>query len=191
MQFFKFSIDRQSFIYSIILSNLAFAVPIGISVMLMFQAETTDIDFGKKELVGITYLRPLSKLLVEVSRHHLIYMRHLSRSSSHLPGSLREEYDEIKAVELKIDGLFNDLDATSRRYAEQLEFTSEGLLKRKRQLFTAENMRSKWEILKSIISKGSPSGIQSVHYSLISGIKAMMNHAGDTSNLILDPDLYS
>ena len=68
---------------------------------------------------------------------------------------------------------------------EVLEFTEPGLAKRKRSGFAAKDMKALWEQVKL-----SPDQDEK-YVKLIQGIRTMISHLGDTSNLILDPDLDS
>src|SRR4029434_7758766 len=65
-------------------------------------------------------------------------------------------------------------------------FTPDGLAQRKREHVEAETVAREWTAL-----KGKASAAGEGHLHLASDLRTMITHAGDTSNLILDPDLDS
>jgi methyl-accepting chemotaxis protein len=73
----------------------------------------------------------------------------------------------------------DELEKSYAKNADALEFTAHGLAKRKREASTIENLKTQVAQL----DKSNEEAIQNV--------KVMIQHMGDTSNLILDPDLDS
>ncbi len=155
---------------------LAFTIPLCILAFLMYQAQTVNIDFGARERQGNQFQRPLEKALHAASLHRIYWQR-----SSH--GS-SDAKSKISDTERMGDEAFSDLMSKHAELGEALEFTPEGLKKRKRDGFHASAMKTAWEELKK-----SPS--EEKHLALIAGLRTMITHMGDTSNLILDPDLDS
>jgi two-component system chemotaxis sensor kinase CheA len=97
----------------------------------------------------------------------------------------------IGQEEAAIETGLNALDAADRALGEQLQFTALGLGLRNRQEFTAKNLRRKWsELEPALPGLGLADGL-AAYQSLINHTRTMITHAGDTSNLILDPDLDS
>jgi hypothetical protein len=73
------------------------------------------------------------------------------------------------------------LDEVQRLHGADLQFTDEGLRKRGREKVAPEGMRSKWSQAQDSASRAA----------VLDDVRTMITHAGDTSNLILDPDLDS
>lgn len=150
---------------------------------LLVQAKTVNIDFSKLELNGNKYQRPLEKLLNAVMQHRVVAQRALygeKQSLSRLPDLQSAVGDALSALERV------DTDLT-----ESLQFTDQGLHSRKRDHFRTSVVSKEWSELKSKISNLKPSESNELHAHLINDIRTMITHAGDTSNLILDPDLDS
>ena len=93
--------------------------------------------------------------------------------------------EQLTRKETQIDTAFDALEAVDARIGADLQFTDEGLAKRKREHFRAGILRGEWEGLKKQPAAAEP------HLHLIADLRVMITHAGDLSNLILDPDLDS
>src|SRR5205823_13685976 len=63
--------------------------------------------------------------------------------------------------------------------------------KRKREHVQVQRVKNEWQNLKIQSDKLSPQTSQEQHAHLVSDIRTLITHAGDNSNLILDPDLDS
>jgi hypothetical protein len=169
-------IDKLGLRQKMFMSMLAFTIPLAVLAFLMFQAHTVNIDFGARERQGNQFQRPLEKALHAASLHR-IYWQSSSRGDA-------DAKSKISDAEKMGDEAFTDLMAKHAEMGEFLDFTPEGLKKRKRDGFHASAMKSAWEDLKK-----SPADDK--HLALIAGLRTMITHMGDTSNLILDPDLDS
>jgi len=176
-------VRKMSFIKRLILTNVVFTIPICVLTYQMYNAQTVNIDFSVQERRGNLYQRPLEEILEHLSLHRLYSQRALNgdkNSDSHL----RQERGAV-------DTAFEKLGNADKELGESLQFTTEGLAKRKREKFNYKDMKASWESFKSKVDSMSPSDSVAAHQELIAGIRAMITHSGDTSNLILDPDLDS
>lgn len=130
-----------------------------------------DINFARQELVGNEYQKALEEVLQPVLRYGLEYAVG-SRSS--------ETSNEI-------DTAFDRLEKTNETIGAVLEFTPEGLAQRNRQQANVASVRARWNQART----AGDGEVQSVLSGLVADLRIMITHAGDTSNLILDPDLDS
>ena len=89
-----------------------------------------------------------------------------------------------------MEAAFTELAAVNDRVGEALQFTDEGLRIRNRSHLKVATVRAKWKQAAAWKEK-APDAAAEKHDSLIKDIRDMIAHAGDTSNLILDPDLDS
>lgn len=150
----------------LLLNVLVFSLPVIVLTFLMNKSETVNIDFGVKESYGNRMQRPYEKLLQITS---LIKLHDSYSAKTHMPSKdqlvadFNKTYDELLNVH-------SDIGA-------DLQFTDEGLKSRKRENASLENIMSLWKEKK--------------YDELIASIKAAIGQLGDTSNLILDPDLDS
>ncbi len=74
------------------------------------------------------------------------------------------------------------LDAAQKRHGQELQFTPEGLGKRGRADLTPDKLAQAWQTARSNTAPESRD-------PLVAAVRGMITHTGDTSNLILDPDL--
>ena len=159
-------------------SSLAFALPIAVLLYFMVAGVNASIRFSTMELYGDAYQRPLEKLLEALPAHQRLLTR-MSQGVSGLDTQLAD-------VRRRADQAFAELKEASSLYGEDLQFTDEGLALRKRSHLKVPLMEEKWRRLKAATAP-----MDEDQASLVQDVRDMITHAGDTSNLILDPDLDS
>jgi methyl-accepting chemotaxis protein len=98
---------------------------------------------------------------------------------------------EIVTVAARIDTGFDALAAVDARIGADLQFTDTGLAERKREHVRVATVAGEWQELKATYATLSPQVLADRHEHLIADVRMMIAHAGDMSNLILDPDLDS
>ena len=146
-----------------LLSAMMFSIPILVLTYLMYQSETVNIEFGQKESLGVVLQRPYEQLLEKVMLKKLSQNPDFSANSASLD---QEIADKLKTVE-----------STLAQVGADLKFSDEELKARQRENASLANLQ------KSIGEKNWDAAIAS--------IKTSITQLGDTSNLILDPDLDS
>jgi len=132
----------------------------------MYESMTVNIEFGRKEKLGNFLQRPYEDILNTVFRQKL---KTLYPNSSALPSQ--------SSLEGEFERNLQALESALGEVRESLQFTSEGLNSRGRSGASLESIREHWK--------------QKNYDDLISSLKMGIAHLGDTSNLILDPDLDS
>ncbi|MBI3814849.1 MAG: response regulator [Nitrospinae bacterium] len=161
--------------------GVAFSLPIVVLLFLTIKGINYDIGFNQLEKYGNKYQRPLERLLEHISQHRLLSHRVLS-GNNQIKGMLSKK-------EAEIEGDFKALSDVDKEIGEVLQVTDEGLAKRKRGHYRVGTLKKEWEELKSGLSSLKPEESDARHRHLIGDIRTMITHIGDTSNLILDPDL--
>ncbi|HKX27071.1 MAG TPA: methyl-accepting chemotaxis protein [Blastocatellia bacterium] len=145
---------------------VAFSLLVAVLLYLLVAEKNIAIDFAEQELIGSDYLPPLRELLELIPEH----------------GRGAENDSRVEAA-------FGRLESADGRSGETLK-TAEKL--------TA--LKTAWRELKSSNSgnsgssgsSGSPPGeSRALHDRMVSEILGSISLVGDTSNLILDPDLDS
>jgi methyl-accepting chemotaxis protein len=146
---------------------------------------------GKLCAICLSLLVPLALLLylsvanvngqIEFSRHELFGNAYL-RPLVHLLEDLPKVAAGDKEAASDAAAAFVKLGAVQEMYGTPLQFTPEGLGKRDRLHLSPGRVVEAWRA-----AQGNPAKIR----ALIPLIMGMIAHAGDTSNLILDPDLDS
>ena len=173
----------------ILLIALSFALPIAVLVYLMVINIDDNVTFAQWELKGDEYQRPLEDLLQDLQTEQLSLLMNTGHSGDEAAGELRR----------KIDAAFLRLDQVDRRLGADLQFTDEGLAKRHRSHERAAIVRQEWlELAKELENREATTAGTAISGEfdgkfdhLVSDVRTMITHMGDTSNLILDPDLDS
>lgn len=157
---------------------LAFGLPIVVMWVLMTQAKLSEIRFAEKELAGDAFQRPLEEVLQHVGRHRRLWARGAAVA-------------ELETAEAAIDAALAHLDSVDREHGQTLQFTTQGLSLRGRGQFTAPALRRAWSGLRAELETLPSSSVEKAYDDIAAHVRTMITHAGDTSNLILDPDLDS
>jgi methyl-accepting chemotaxis protein len=165
------------------LIGVAYTLPIAVLLYFVVDGINADIRFSRFELHGNAYQRPLEDLLDHLGDHQALARRSLSGE--------KELGAQLTARAQQIDQAFDRLEAVDKQFGPELQFTEEGLSKRKRLDVKYDNFRHAWESLKSGLLALSPAASDEAHNQLLRLTRMAITHSGDTSNLILDPDLDS
>lgn len=160
-----FKISSKLFI-----SSLVFSLPIAALLFFLVNGFNNDIRFSTLEIYGNEYQRPLEKILEYLPEFKM--------------GKLNQEQGRVSNAVGKIDEAFRDLESVDKKIGEDLQFTEEGLAKRSRGHLRVPIVKAKWDSLKT-------ASVLEGYDSMVGDIREMVTHGGDTSNLILDPDLDS
>jgi methyl-accepting chemotaxis protein len=182
--FSNINLDLKSKIIGIASS---FALPILVLGYFVVSNINNDIEFSVLEQKGNTYQRPLETILQGVIDHQMAV---LGRSAGQNKGSVL-----VSSADAVNKGV-TALDAVNATLGTDLQFTDEGLEKRSRAGKNVASVKSAWgKILQDVeklpASGAVPASLMQAYDELIADIRTMITHMGDTSNLILDPDLDS
>jgi methyl-accepting chemotaxis protein len=152
--------------------GLLFVVPLAVSVYLLVAEQNIAINFGRKEIQGVMYLRPLRKLLEDVAQYRRVVYNDLSGAAA--------LSSEVSRWQSQIDQDFNALAAVDREHGLDLDAAE-----------ASSALQASWPGLKTVGRSLDAQASYVQHTQLLNDIQALMAHVGDTSNLILDPDLDS
>ncbi len=152
-------------------------------LVLLFEAKNEPIRLGKLESLGVEYQRPLEMALRGFATHRALAQRALYGE--------RESQAALPALQKTIDQALELAKTTDANIGESLQFTDQGLSRRKRDHLKISNVTSEWVALKKKLMALTPTESNALHAHLIADLRGMIGHLGDTSNLILDPDLDS
>jgi methyl-accepting chemotaxis protein len=155
------------------LISAAYVLPMAVLLYSLTATINESIHFAELEQAGNQFQRPLMELLWDTIEY----------------GGLAEEAKspDEKKIEQDIDAL----EVAYQTWGEQLQFTPAGLAMRQRSHLTVEEVRKEWSMFRGAIAKKSSSEVTDSRKRLVTLIRGMITHMGDTSNLILDPDLDS
>jgi methyl-accepting chemotaxis protein len=151
---------------------LSFMIPLIVTTYFLVNEQNIKIDFAEKELRGDRYLRPVSRLLAHLEGH-----RALVREAN---------ADQASRTEALVDEDFVALLAVDRDLNRSLDTTSAALNARRRGAAAPSRLQAAWE---SVKLAGDPAESERLHLALIDDVRVLITHVGDSSKLILDPDL--
>ena len=177
-------LKRLSIAKKLWLIGFTASVPfVAITCYLVTSSVNKDIRFGQWEQFGNAYQRPLETLLAAIPEHAVLTAQRPANDPA-LRATIAGKQSEIELG-------FNALAAVQQQLGDKLEFTEAGLAQRKREHVRLATVRQEWEELKGGWENLAPAIVEQRHAHLVADIRTMLTHAGDTSNLILDPDLDS
>ena len=154
----------------LVLLGIVFSVPVVVLLFLLIKEQNIAIDFGQNERTGVEYIKPVRQLLHDVQKHQVAFLSGAPETSV----LEKQIEDDIRSAQ-EVDG----------RYGKELK-TTHGLT----------GLAEKWATTKSLILRNSssakPENINSVYDDIVGkSILPLIIQAGNTSQLILDPDLDS
>jgi len=154
----------------LILLGIMFSLPVAVLLFLLVKEQNIAIEFGSQERKGVEYITPVRHLLHDIQKHQVAFLN----------GST-----DASALEKQIEQDIRSAQEQDGRYGKELK-TTHGLA----------GLVEKWSTTKSLILRSSsnakPESINSAYDDIVGkSILPLIIQAGDTSNLILDPDLDS
>lgn len=156
---------------SLVTIFLIFILPFTVVVYQLVSELNQQIDFAKKEQLGLQYNSPLRKLLEQLQQHRgLLYGYAKGENFSEL----------LKQKELAIEESIAAVELVDKRLGLTLEATEKW-----------QKFQQNWQTMKGNIFMMRPEASFKAHTELIAELLSLMSHVGDTSNLILDPSLNS
>ncbi|HLP77539.1 MAG TPA: methyl-accepting chemotaxis protein [Candidatus Paceibacterota bacterium] len=168
--------------HRIVLVALTGTIPLlAVTLFVISTSINKDIDFGIQETKGNRFQVPLEQLLDLLPRHQ-------AQAERALRGDVQAK-GQLPDLQRKIDQAFAALKEVYSQLGEDLQFTDEGLATRQRQDASFASIFSTWQQLRGatpdVAAQSEPTA------KLVASVRTMITHVGDTSNLILDPDLDS
>ena len=165
-------LNRFRYPHKFLLIGMVLAVPMAFYVFLLILDKQADSDFIRKERQGVEYLQSLRQLLQLLpQRRGLTYV--VLNGNETLA-------TQLEALKPALDDAITKLEVADRRLGNALETTGKW-----------GRFKEQWERLNSSAPRGNPEESYAAHTELIAELQDLIAHIGDTSNLILDPELDS
>ena len=164
--------DRLSYPKKFALISILFALPLGVVMYLLLSEINDRIEFSAKEMLGDRYLRPLRKLHQHAGESHML-------ARAYAQGEIALRPDLVRA-QAAIDEDLSRLQQVNQELGETLKTAS-------RFSVLVENRK----FLKERVLTLKPADQDALHVKFIADVRSLFSLVGDTSNLILDPDLDS
>ena len=165
-------LHRLRYTQKFVLIGLLFLVPLAASLYLLVREQNIAINFGRKELEGTYYLRPLRALLEDAQRYRALEYRSLTGATT--------SASEFSRIEAQIEEDFAALVEVDATYGASLGASD-----------AAAALQQTWQTIRSQDSEALSRDNYDRQTEFIQDIVGLMTEVGDTSNLILDPDLNS
>lgn len=151
-----------------------FMIPIGILAYQLNAKLEEAINFSEQEAKGAQFVQPLMALLNEIADYQIV--RAQKETGDNNDADLAAA---VNAIEQEI----GKLSALNETIGEDLDFTADGFKEHSQKDVSVENLKKKWDAIKSGAYKPE------LFTDILTDITLMIKHTGDTSNLILDGDL--
>ncbi|NJO78038.1 MAG: response regulator [Cyanobacteria bacterium RM1_2_2] len=156
---------------------LTFILPFAIVVYQLIAEVDQRVNFAQAEINGLAYLRPLEQLLHEVPESQLLMQRYWRQATT---------WQTLTQQHLDIDQTMGALSKVEKELGKQLD-TTQGFNTLNQTWLRLQNRIEQRNI--SSLSTTDKTEIEQLHLRLVRDIRLLMAQVGDTSNLILDPDL--
>ncbi len=166
----------------LLLSLMLFMITLGFASLSAYNSIGSNITFATQEMKGNLYQRPVSQMLIAAAQLRVELAK--ARAGHEDRATVTERVSVI-------DTALTDLKKAQSAVGEALQFTEEGLKSRKRESLKMDLIIGKWEALAAMVKEKASTTPDSDAASFIADLRGLIAHSGDTSNLILDPDLDS
>lgn len=167
----------------LLLINLSYLVPVVVMIYFMVKVNNDNIKFATWEQYGNGYQTPVEGMLQNLGKHAWVSQRFLGGDST--------AKALLTDLQSRIDQDFKAVSDAQDKFGDYLQFTHEGLKQRKRDHVMIPTLKREWDELKNSVYSLKPEVAAEKHVHLIGDLRTIITHLGDTSNLILDPDLDS
>lgn len=162
------------------ISILLFLLALFVLCTAYTQSISTNIAGTELEGQGVAYLRPLMNAMDNVAYHYSLKLR--------LEAGDASARAKLKIVADATSKAFDDLKDADTRLAESLQLTNRALKDHHRENLDASALQSQWQA----IAGSDPNRVTRAQYNqLLDALKEKAAYVGDTSTLILDPDMDS
>jgi hypothetical protein len=175
--------SRWSFSQKLMLANLAYLLPCAVLVFFLVKEKNAQLVFSGKENMGLEFQRPLMNLLLHLGQH-----KALSRAVQKGEPGVQER---LEAVRNQIESDFGNLEEAEASFGADLAMSDQELGARKRINSSPKILKTNWQGLLDKYNQATLDEIQARHDRLLGDVLNAVTHVGDSSNLILDPDLDS
>ena len=164
--------DRLTYPRKFMLISVLFALPLAVVMYLLVSEINERIEFSYKEMLGNRYLRPLRGLHEHAGQSHML-------ARAYAQGQIALRPDLVRA-QAAIDEDFARLQQVNDELGATLKTGSKfGVLMENR------------KFLKERVLTLKLADQDALHVKFVADVRNLFSLVGDTSNLILDPDLDS
>ncbi|MFO0612553.1 MAG: methyl-accepting chemotaxis protein [Polyangiaceae bacterium] len=165
-------LNRLRYATKFIVIGLVLLIPFGALLQLQFAAASDSMAFSEKESVGVRYIEVARKFLLSIERRRILALAIL-RGETNYSG-------QLAAASTEADSSATALESLEAELGSKLKSTERW-----------KQVKVAWAKLKSI-SSSDPEDVDAAHREVASLVLSLIGEdVGNSSNLILDPDLDS
>lgn len=164
--------NRLKYPQKFALITILFLLPMWLLMYFFFSAVNVQVQFAQKELAGTAYLRPLKMLMADTLRVRVLVQGDMADSVAR-----REEMARLQ-TRISID--VEEIVSVDRKWGRTLDTGGR-----------SEAIRNAWHSLQEKTKHPDAGGSDAVYGAFIEDVRSLISYVGDSSNLILDPDLDS
>ena len=171
---FTGSVNRLTIAQRFLASVCLFSLPLGVLFYFNIDQLSEKIEFGRSEIAGNRFQRPGVRLVKALADYE----------AAILTGSA------VAATEKqRIDGLMRQLEDADKEVGARLGFTAQALPDAGMENLRVPAIEAKWDAVKNDAVNASSKAASDRYEALMSDVRGLIGHAGDTSNLTLDPEM--
>ena len=149
---------------------LIFTLPLIAFAPLALEQSTRIEQYGRKELYGTLYLRATQKLLADVLAHQFAAKEYFDGEAP---------LSQVKGIQSQVDADFQALEVIQARYGSALRLSTDEV----------QVLKVQWQTLITDLPSLDEAESNTRHAQLTAATYNLITKVGDTSFLILDPDL--
>jgi len=168
----KAAMGRLHYLHKFVLIFVIFLIPLGILSSILFRSITQDVQFLEQERRGVEYIGVLRPLLEKIPQHRGMTNAYLNGDDSFK--------DKIGAIRSDIDRSFIALKKLDDKLGGALRTGGK-----------VRALKRQWRHLEDNALKMQSAESFAAHSVLIKAVIGLIAEVGDSSNLILDPELDS
>ena len=167
----------------LLISSLLYILPLAVLLYFTISGIRSDIRSAELEIEGTRIVRPLEDLMKFIAQHRTL-------AYSHSQGE-KELESELTDTAKRIDGSFAALLSESDLLGRDLGLDDESLRRADMDGIQPARIKESWDKLQMSMGELIPEMCDLEHSNIIAKIRRLITRVGDTSNLILDPELSS
>lgn len=164
--------NRLRYPQKFLLISLLFVLPLALVLGFLIEELNAEAAFSQKEHNGTLYLRAIRPLFEHALQEHALAQAYFSGDG--VPAA------DFQKAQARIDADLIALADVDRQFGPALRTTEK-----------FEALRAYWRELKSKLPASDTRTSDDLHATFVANIRSLIALVGDTSNLILDPDLDS
>ena len=176
-------LSRLSIPTKLLLISVAFALPVGVLTWLLVHSTNRQLEVTRREVRGVEFVGPLVELADLVPRHALALQR--------VRGGETAQASSLSPLAAQVDAALTALEVLEVRLGPGLGFSPEALAAQKLTQATVRSLKPKWLDIRTRATTLSDEESARRHEELAGDVSTIIRYAGDTSGLILDPELDS